>query len=371
MSGWRQFRPDSYDPAVVRTLIETGRQRGLSDDHVLTALATGLVESGLRNLGHGHGTSVGWRQEVAKYYGSRENRMNVQAATNRFYDELAATPRAQTLGRWAQAVQRSAHPGRYDEALDVARQVLRHFGGGGMQPGHHEHDGHDHGDEATAGPADMGGLWRQILSAMSAKVAAGATGGVPLAMGMSFTKQGDEIADDGGLRSGLAELFDRYGAPIRQQTEEPGQAVTSDPMQQDAGTRARRGAMAWGGHQNGRIPTSALTRVADGHYLENAAARAWQQMVRDAAAQGVTLRLTDSYRSYDSQVRLRNAKGHKVATATPGTSIHGWGKAIDVPGDAARKWLQQNGARYGWVWPEWARRAGKSYEPWHFEFVGG
>lgn len=124
------YNPDQYEPGVVNTIIQTGRKRGLTDDHILTALATGVVESGLRNLGHGHGSSVGWRQEVAKYYGSKENRMNVQAATDRFYDELSGTPRKNSLGAWAQAVQRSAHPERYDQAMGVARQVLQEFGGG-------------------------------------------------------------------------------------------------------------------------------------------------------------------------------------------------------------------------------------------------
>jgi D-alanyl-D-alanine carboxypeptidase len=134
------------------------------------------------------------------------------------------------------------------------------------------------------------------------------------------------------------------------------------------------GRLAWGGYQNGRIPKSAMKAVKVGgstHHFEPSAAAGLQRMVADAAKDGVTIRLTDSYRSYDAQVDVRKRKGHKVATAEPGTSVHGWGRAIDVAGDAARRWIQQNGSRYGWHWPSWAQRKGtKSYEPWHFEHYG-
>lgn len=117
------------DPGVINALISTGRQRGLSDDHILAALATGIVETNLRNLNHGDGSSVNWRQEVAKYYGSVENRMNLAASTGRFYDELSRTPRKGSIGGWAQSVQRSAHPERYDQAMGAAQSFLRDFGG--------------------------------------------------------------------------------------------------------------------------------------------------------------------------------------------------------------------------------------------------
>lgn len=130
---------------------------------------------------------------------------------------------------------------------------------------------------------------------------------------------------------------------------------------------------AWGGHENGRIPDDALKEVGGGQRLESHAADAWTSMVAAAKADGVSLTLTDSYRSYDEQVRVRQEKGGQVATATPGTSVHGWGQAVDanVNDSKALQWLRANAGRFGWVNPAWAQREGKSFEPWHWEFMGG
>lgn len=152
---------------------------------------------------------------------------------------------------------------------------------------------------------------------------------------------------------------------------EPGHAKDDG---HDHGTAKRSSVHAWGDYQNGRIPKEALEEIGQGsHRLRAEAAQAWKQMRADAAAAGITLSLTDSYRTYDQQVALRRSKGHLVATADPGTSVHGWGDAVDanVKDPKALAWLNANGPRYGWIWPKWAQRAGKSYEPWHREFVGG
>jgi hypothetical protein len=136
----------------------------------------------------------------------------------------------------------------------------------------------------------------------------------------------------------------------------------------------RASAYAWGDHENGRIPTKALKAIGQGsHRLETGAADAWTAMREAAAADGVALKLTDSYRSFDQQVSVRQRKSHQVATAKPGTSVHGWGRAVDadVNDRNALTWLRANAGRYGWVNPAWAQKGGKSYEPWHWEFVGG
>jgi zinc D-Ala-D-Ala carboxypeptidase len=127
---------------------------------------------------------------------------------------------------------------------------------------------------------------------------------------------------------------------------------------------------AWGDFANGRIPRESLEQVASGHFLEPQAAAALRRMAVAAAADGVTIELTSSYRDYDSQVDVRNRKGHLVATATPGTSVHGWGRAIDIHNAEARTWVQENGAQFGWVWPQWAQGTGKNREEWHMEFEG-
>lgn len=118
---------------------------------------------------------------------------------------------------------------------------------------------------------------------------------------------------------------------------------------------------------NGAIPSAALEPIGqDGHWLYRPAAQAWQGAVAAARADGVELRVTDSYRSYDQQVALAEDKGLYAdggLAAVPGTSNHGWGLALDVDVDnsAALKWLQANGHSFGFV--EAVRR-----EPWHWEY---
>ena len=139
------------------------------------------------------------------------------------------------------------------------------------------------------------------------------------------------------------------------------------------GTLNTKGSLAWGGHANGRIPKEALEQIGGDHMLEEGAAAEWKRMVADAKRAGVNLSVTDSYRSYEGQVSVRKRKGHLVATAKPGTSNHGWGRALDVNVNDGRTlaWLRANAEKYGFVNPEWARKPGKSYEPWHWEYRRG
>lgn len=122
-------------------------------------------------------------------------------------------------------------------------------------------------------------------------------------------------------------------------------------------------------YENGRIPASALSSIGDGHLLDPEAARQFNRMRAAAAIEGVTITVSDSYRSYAGQVAAKASKGNLAAT--PGRSKHGCGLAVDI--GSGREWIQQNGERFGWIWPTWARRpedGGSKYEPWHFEFGG-
>ncbi|MCB0998688.1 MAG: M15 family metallopeptidase [Ilumatobacteraceae bacterium] len=118
---------------------------------------------------------------------------------------------------------------------------------------------------------------------------------------------------------------------------------------------------------NGRIPAGVLQPIGQGgHVLYAPAAEAWQQAVQAAAADGIDLRITDSYRTYDQQVDLVERKGlysQGGYGATPGTSNHGWGLAVDVDvtDPATLSWMRANGHRFGYV--EAVPR-----EPWHWEF---
>jgi hypothetical protein len=119
---------------------------------------------------------------------------------------------------------------------------------------------------------------------------------------------------------------------------------------------------------NGRIPNALLTPIGIGqHRLWGPAAQSFMQMRSAAAADGASLSVTDSYRSYDNQVLLAAQKGltkNGGWAAVPGTSEHGWGLAVDVDVDQRGfQWLQAHGAQYGWV-----QRSAR--EPWHWEFNG-
>lgn len=147
-----------------------------------------------------------------------------------------------------------------------------------------------------------------------------------------------------------------------------------DPGFEPAPSAGGTSRYAWGDHENGQIPAKDLTAIGQGsHKLETGAAGAWIEMRADAAEDGVDLKLTDSYRTYSQQVSVRKRKGHLVATAKPGTSVHGWGRAVDadVNDPETLAWLRANASRYGWVNPAWAQKGGKSHEPWHWEYQGG
>lgn len=140
---------------------------------------------------------------------------------------------------------------------------------------------------------------------------------------------------------------------------------------------------AEGDGSNGNIPASQMTQLAWGHdsvgtpqYLTTSAAQALESL--NAAYRerfGANLDLDLTYRSYDEQVRMRAALGS--VAAQPGTSVHGTGRAIDVPewscykfGSERREWLAANGPAYGWVSPGWAQQNGSNPEYWHYEYVG-
>ncbi|WP_454049922.1 M15 family metallopeptidase [Cellulomonas sp. Marseille-Q8402] len=119
---------------------------------------------------------------------------------------------------------------------------------------------------------------------------------------------------------------------------------------------------------NGQIPADALHEVGDtGHRLWAPAADALQSAIADAARDGVTIGITDSYRSYESQVDVAARKGlysQGGLAAVPGTSDHGWGMAVDLKlDDAAQSWMRANGARYGFV-------EDTPREPWHWAYEG-
>jgi hypothetical protein len=129
------------------------------------------------------------------------------------------------------------------------------------------------------------------------------------------------------------------------------------------------------GQQNGNLDPASLCPLwmAPGQRLRGDAAAAFDKMSKyHAATVGGPLCVTDSYRSYSEQVSLYRRK--PGLAAVPGTSEHGWGKAVDFcggiqnTGSAAYDWMKANARTFGWVHPDWAEPSGSKPEPWHWEF---
>lgn len=137
------------------------------------------------------------------------------------------------------------------------------------------------------------------------------------------------------------------------------------------------GDRAWGGYPNGLIPANALCPIGVGeHLLRCDASAAWIALSRAFEEQfGRALCMTDSYRSFGSQVTLYGQK--PALAAVPGTSNHGWALAVDLCGGvqtfgtAEYVWMQANAGRFGWIHPTWADPGNGREEPWHWEYAGG
>lgn len=117
---------------------------------------------------------------------------------------------------------------------------------------------------------------------------------------------------------------------------------------------------------NGRVPESALAPVAGSRErLWGPAADSLNRLIGAAAADGVTIGVTDGYRSYDAQVDLVRRKGlysQGGLAAAPGTSEHGWGMAADLALDSSGlAWMRANAGRFGFA--ETTPR-----ESWHWSF---
>ena len=132
-----------------------------------------------------------------------------------------------------------------------------------------------------------------------------------------------------------------------------------------------------GTYPNGQFPPSALCPLvgSPGNYLVPKAAAAFNAMSKTYAEQtGSLLCVTDSYRSYAEQVIIKGVRGGWAAT--PGTSEHGLGQALDLCGgvqdysNPAHLWLVQNAPLFGWFHPAWAAQNGALPEPWHWEYAG-
>lgn len=176
------------------------------------------------------------------------------------------------------------------------------------------------------------------------------------------------------------ERVETLTAEIQDVTERAQQAAAAAAAEEAARAEAnRRDAQrtSLDAYENGQVPLSALCELsfAPGQQLRCDAAEALEGLnAAFAAAFGSNLSITDSYRSYGAQVACREQKGSLCAT--PGTSNHGTGTAVDLGGNGSRfgtrehNWLLAHAEEHGWTLPAWARATGSKPEPWHWEFIG-
>lgn len=145
--------------------------------------------------------------------------------------------------------------------------------------------------------------------------------------------------------------------------------------------------------QNGRLTVAVLRNISGGGKLHHLAARAWEAM-HDAAMSAVGVKpfkatsSADAYRTFEQQLAgfmsryvgepngsetTRHYLGKKywlkkgmAPMATPATSNHGWGLAVDVSGanNGRLDWMLQNCDKYGFSWEVQS-------EPWHIRYVCG
>lgn len=115
----------------------------MSERGITIAIATALVESNLRmyanngdpeSLKFPHDAissdynSTGLFQQRAQWWGTVEDRMNPARSAALFYNALSKLPyndTSKTPGSFAQKVQQSAFPGRYDEKYAEAEEIYR------------------------------------------------------------------------------------------------------------------------------------------------------------------------------------------------------------------------------------------------------
>jgi len=131
---------------------------------------------------------------------------------------------------------------------------------------------------------------------------------------------------------------------------------------------------------NGQFPSTMLAYLGwpEADHLQlvpGAAASLTRLAAKFEAAFGTPLYITDAYRTLAVQKALKISKG--PFAATPGTSNHGLGLAIDmasrinVDGSAEHLWMSVHGPEFGWINPYWAvdfNPLNGQHEPWHWEW---
>jgi zinc D-Ala-D-Ala carboxypeptidase len=168
--------------------------------------------------------------------------------------------------------------------------------------------------------------------------------------------------------AGLLVVIAAIAATIGYQSLASSSSTEASPTDIRAGGHAHRGAL---GEADGAVPDG--TTVFDDEIpavrnLDPDLLGALRHAATDAAADGLEFFVDSGWRSPEYQERLRRQAVSKYGSeeeaarwvATPATSPHVSGDAVDIGPSDARGWLSEHGARYGLC---------QIYgnEPWHYE----
>jgi D-alanyl-D-alanine carboxypeptidase len=156
---------------------------------------------------------------------------------------------------------------------------------------------------------------------------------------------------------------------------DPARAAGANPIDPD------NRASAIDGETNGDLPPNELLQLAPTCLAYYRAAPSLVSLIAAAHRDGIRLAPAECYRDYDGQVKERQdwcARGACEMAAVPGTSNHGWGKAVDFNDQngsltfdgAAYAWLKAHAGWFGWNHPGVMDEGGPVPEPWHWEWVG-
>ena len=127
--------------------------------------------------------------------------------------------------------------------------------------------------------------------------------------------------------------------------------------------------------------------------LTNSTIDAFKDLVGAAKKDGLTIKASSAFRSYDTQQTLYSAAlkssgtATSISTAKPGYSEHQLGTTMDLTGSSNNyssaadsfggtpedEWLLKNAYLYGFIqsYPEGKESVtGYKYEPWHYRYVG-
>jgi hypothetical protein len=158
----------AYDPQVVQAIARYWKKKYGSDgvkpwERRLgrSGYATGIVESGLRNLGYGHADSQGWRQERQMYY---DNPTNINASVRRYFQEAEPFARqGQNVQSIAQNAQQSAFPSRYGDVRGEAIRLFRKHALGGKAGAVPDQKAGDFNMPRMPGKAEEGSKYERLM----------------------------------------------------------------------------------------------------------------------------------------------------------------------------------------------------------------